>query len=191
MLILNSTQDYNCVRGAIGVDTDVEHMLSDNVLNEWQFLPAAEAEAISRIGAGNFARMLQLDPTNPSLILFKAMTVALTCALLCSRLKVTLPVRQKIDDLGEVQRLVIDWDKAKAGFRSDANYFAANIDGSFIAADFPPALATASGRITRNDPQYHRNQQGFSSDFSGYVGPSGIAYNFYMPGGDITAGIGP
>lgn len=196
MLILSSGPEYDCIRGALGVDTDTERQLSDNTLNEFQFLPAAEAAAIARIGAKNFSRMMALDPSNPSLMLFKAATVALTCSLLCSRLKVTFPIRQKIDDLGEVQRIQIDWDKQKQEFRNDANYFFGvlmDLDGSFIQPDFPPALATANGRVTRHDPQFHRNQDGFSSDFLGYVGPSGIAYNFYYPeiGAPFAGDLGP
>lgn len=185
MGIILSTQDYNSIRGMVGIDKDVENQLTDDVIDELQFLPAAEAEALTRIGSSNFVLVMQLDPNNPNKVLFKTGTLALCCSNLCRRLEATIPTKQQLTDLGSIERVQINWKERWQLFRNDANYFFGLIDTTYIPHDFPPALALADGRVLPHDPQFHRAYQGAQvSDFGGYVGPSGLAYNVWIP--DVT-----
>lgn len=176
-LILKSELDYNSIRGALGIDQDVRRQLSDSTIDELQFLPAAEAEAISRITQDSFVTIMSLTPNSPDQISFKAGTIALCCANLCPRLEVTIPVKQSLEDLATVERNKIDWKQKKNAFRSDANYFFANISTAYYNRTFPTALASARGRVLRFDPDFQRqfpNQE--VSNFTGYTSPSGAYY---------------
>jgi len=175
--ILKTELDYDSVRGALGLDHDVRRQLTDEVIDELQFLPSAEAEAISRVSKANFQILMGLAPNDPDQTSFKAGTIALCCANLCSRLEITIPVEQQIEDLARVKRIQINWKQKKADFRSDANYFFANISTEYYARTFPVALAHARGRVLPHDPDFQRsfpNQE--VSNFTGYTAPSGAYY---------------
>lgn len=179
-LILKTNQDYDSIRGALGLNFDVKRELTNEVIDQLQFLPAAEIEALSRLAEGAFITLMQLAPSDANQLSLKIGTIALTCANLCERLQVTIPTDQKMEDLGGTTIVQINWPDKKTRFLSDANRFFYNINPMFMPQGFPVAMATARGRILRFDPDFYRSfQSEIISNFGGYTSPSG---NYYQVG---------
>ncbi len=103
MYILNGQSDYDSIRYALGLEKDQSRLLTDQVIEAFPHLPMAEAEAFSRytppVQATNVVQtLLARDLFDPSLNALKAGTCMLTCAFLCPRLEITIPIKSGLDN---------------------------------------------------------------------------------------------
>ena len=184
-LILSQGKDYDSIRYALGVNNDKDRLLTDDVIDAWSHLPAAELEARQRFTPpkdpnNTLYVLLARDPKDWDLIALKAGVVARCCANLCPRMEVTIPQAQNVATFGEVTRQKINWLEKQQKFLNDANMFWTYISSVLHPVPFPTLLTRASpGRVMKSDPLFWELfGLGPVSDFSGYTSPSGVAYMF-------------
>lgn len=172
-LILHTQFDYDSIRYSLGLEKDQARLLTDDVIEGFSHLPMAEGEAISRYtppqqSSDVIATLLQRPPTDISLNALKAGICMLTAAFLCPRLENTIPLTQKLNELGEITRVKIDWLAKEQWYISKANWFFSLIDQSLAPHNNSWAyLASGAGRLYKFDPGYYGR-----SDLSGYIYPS-------------------
>lgn len=175
--ILTGQQDYDAIRYALGLEKDQARLLTDQVLDGFTHLPAAELEARSRFTPPStatdvLATLLARDINDPDLNALKCGVALFACANLCPRLETTIPVKADLSDLGSIERVKIDWVKKRLAYIEQANWVWSYISRSLVPQCFPRGMSHASGRIYPNDPIFYRDYYGVSSDLNGYIAPS-------------------